>query len=89
MFEEKKECEREANLNSEVVEKLREVYKKYIAPEEVFYYIYGIFYSSIYREKYKEFLKIDFPRIPFTSDYDLFIQIGKFGEKLINLHLFK
>jgi len=41
--------------------------------------IYGIFYSNIYRETYAEFLKIDFPRVPFTADYDLFKKLGKLG----------
>ncbi|NOZ63072.1 MAG: DNA methyltransferase, partial [Calditrichaeota bacterium] len=53
------------------------------------YYIYGIFYSNIYRATYAEFLKIDFPRVPFTADYKLFKTMGKFGKKLTDLHLLK
>ena len=44
-------------------------------------------YSNIYREKYAEFLKIDFPRVPFTKNYELFKQIGSLGKELISLHL--
>jgi hypothetical protein len=58
-------------------------------PEQVFYYIYAVLFSNHYREKYKENLKIDFPRIPFTSDYELFIEMGKLGERLAALHLMK
>ncbi len=58
-------------------------------PEGVFYYIYGVLYSSVYREKYAAFLKIDFPRIPFTGDYDVFMEMSRIGEKLVNLHLLK
>jgi hypothetical protein len=57
--------------------------------EQVFYYIYAVLFSNFYREKYKENLKIDFPRIPFTSDYGLFIEMGKLGERLAALHLMK
>ncbi len=59
------------------------------SPEQVFYYIYAVLFSNLYREKYKENLKIDFPRIPFTSDYGLFIEMGKLGERLAALHLMK
>lgn len=61
----------------------------YISPEEIFYYIYAILYSNIYRLKYQEFLKIDFPRIPFTKDYSLFKELGELGRELVNFHLLK
>jgi hypothetical protein len=32
---------------------------------------------------------MDFPRIPFTNDYDLFIKLGKLGKQLADLHLLK
>jgi len=51
------------------------------------YYIYALLYSRSYREKYREYLAIDFPRIPFTSDYTLFKLMAQFGEKLTELHL--
>ena len=57
--------------------------------EAIFYYIYAILYSNVYREKYQEFLKIDFPRIPFTKDYHLFQALAQRGEQLVNLHLLK
>lgn len=46
-------------------------------------------YSNIYRKTYAEFLKIDFPRVPFTADYDLFKKMGELGKQLVNLHLLK
>jgi predicted helicase len=58
-------------------------------PEAIFYYIYAILYSKIYREKYQEFLKSDFPRISFTSDYQTFQHISVLGEQLVELHLLK
>jgi len=57
--------------------------------EAIFYYIYAVLYSNIYREKYKEFLKSDFPRIPFTSDYQTFQHLAILGEQLVELHLLK
>ena len=57
--------------------------------KDIFYYIYAVLYSNTYRTKYAEFLKIDFPRVPFTKDYQLFIQLGKHGKQLADLHLLK
>lgn len=62
----------------------------FIQPAEaIFYYIYAILYSNLYRQKYQEFLKIDFPHIPFTKDYALFKNLAELGEELANLHLLK
>ncbi len=84
MFEKRK-----PNLNPELVKSLAEAYGEEPAPEEIFYYIYGVLYSNIYRIKYAEFLKIDFPRVPFTKVYELFNTIGKYGSKLVELHSLK
>ncbi len=81
--------ERKPNLNPKLLESLAQAYGKGPTPEEIFHYIYGVLYSNIYRTKYAEFLKIDFPRVPFTRNYELFSTIGKHGSKLINLHLMK
>jgi len=64
-------------------------YGKKPTPEDILYYIYGVFYSTVYRETYTEFLKIDFPRVPFTANYDLFKAMGKLGKKLADLHMLK
>lgn len=77
------------NLSPAFVEKLTKEYKKTPSPEDIFYYIYAVLYSNTYRTKYAEFLKIDFPRVPFTNDYKLFKKMGEYGEKLVNLHLLK
>jgi predicted helicase len=57
------------------------------APEQIFDYIYAILHSSSYREKYKEFLKIDFPRIPYPQNAEQFEKLAALGEKLRKLHL--
>jgi len=56
-------------------------------PEDVLSYIYAIFHSRTYRERYAEFLKIDFPRVPLISDADLFRKLVYLGRELIALHL--
>ena len=56
-------------------------------PEAIFYYIYAIFHSPTYRTRYAEFLKIDFPRVPLTSNDELFRQLATYGEELVALHL--
>jgi predicted helicase len=60
-----------------------------VSPEQILYYCYAVLYSNTYREKYAEFLKIDFPRIPFTGDYKLFLQMAALGDDLTQLHLLK
>ncbi|MCU0286879.1 MAG: N-6 DNA methylase [Acidobacteria bacterium] len=60
-----------------------------ITAEDIFYYIYAVLYSNIYREKYAELLKIDFPRVPFTNDYVLFSELGQLGKVLAEIHLMK
>jgi predicted helicase len=55
--------------------------------EEIFYYIHSVLYSPTYRTRYEEFLKIDFPRIPLTSDNDLFKTLSRLGSELVSLHL--
>lgn len=54
--------------------------------EKVFAYIYAILHASSYRNRYAEFLKGDFPRIPITSDQRLFARLTKLGSELIEIH---
>ena len=56
-------------------------------PEDVFAYMYAIFYSPTYRTRFAEFLKIDFPRLPLTSNVNLFRELCGLGERLVTLHL--
>lgn len=58
-------------------------------PDEVkvFDYIYGVLHSPDYRETYREFLKIDFPRVPYPRDPATFAQVSAKGEALRRLHL--
>ena len=62
---------------------------KTFAPEDIFNYIYATFHSPIYRQRYAEFLKIDFPRVPLTSNKQLFWELATKGDRLVQLHLMK
>ncbi|PJA13059.1 DNA methyltransferase, partial [Candidatus Dojkabacteria bacterium CG_4_10_14_0_2_um_filter_Dojkabacteria_WS6_41_15] len=56
-------------------------------PLDVLDYVYAILHSPTYRERYKEFLKFDFPRIPFTSDQKLFWSLVEKGRVIRQNHL--
>jgi predicted helicase len=56
-------------------------------PEDVFAYMYAVFHSPTYRSRYAEFLKVDFPRLPLTSDAELFDALCKIGDSLLAVHL--
>ncbi len=57
--------------------------------EEIFYYMYAILHSPTFRKKYAELLKMDFPRIPFTPDLNIFQKLSHLGEELAQKHLLK
>ncbi|MFZ4591818.1 MAG: type ISP restriction/modification enzyme, partial [Ignavibacteria bacterium] len=57
------------------------------APIDILDYIYAVLHSPAYREKYKEFLKIDFPRVPYPKDKNTFWSLVKLGSELRQIHL--
>ncbi len=61
--------------------------KKTFGPEDVFDWIYGVFHSPQYRQRYAEFLKIDFPRVPMPRDLRQFAEVCEIGRELVALHL--
>jgi predicted helicase len=86
------------NLNSEIIntisEKLslkftdeKESGSDAYAPIDVLDYINAVLHSPSYREKYKEFLKIDFPRIPYPKDKTTFLKLVAFGKEIRQIHL--
>jgi hypothetical protein len=62
-------------------------FKKTVSALDVFNYMYAIFHSPTYRQRYAEFLKMDFPRLPLTSDKLLFKQLTELGGQLVKIHL--
>lgn len=89
---------RKPNLNMDIVKSLettlglsftpeKENTEGTFAPIDILDYIYGVLHSNKYRTKYKEFLKIDFPRIPYPASADYFFKIAKLGKELREIHL--
>ncbi len=72
---------------SAALKKIISSYQTELSNEKILGYIYSILYSPTYRSKYAEFLKIDFPRIPFTEDKKLFKELSELGNDLIKVHL--
>ena len=75
-----------SNLNPQIVQEIESKVGE-TTPESIFDYIYGILHSPSYREKYREFLKIDFPRVPYPENKEKFEYYRKYGEQLRKLHL--
>lgn len=79
------------NIKPEIFQLLKDKYGNSIeiTPEAILGYIYAVLHSPSYREKYKDFLKTDFPRIPFCEDFATFERMSALGWELINAHLMK
>ncbi|MBU1422041.1 MAG: N-6 DNA methylase, partial [Bacteroidetes bacterium] len=77
---------RVSNLKKEIGDEIEKNVGK-VSPEDIFDYIYAVLHSPSYREKYKEFLKIDFPRVPYPKDVKSFKKLVAFGTELRLLHL--
>jgi predicted helicase len=75
------------NIDEKFYRKLSEAYGVKPVPEELLHYVYAILYANSYRTKYAEFLRLDFPRIPFTNDVGHFRRVAGLGERLAALHL--
>lgn len=86
------------NLNPEIVKQIsdglgltftneKEEIPNTFAPIDLLDYIYAVLHSPTYREKYKEFLKIDFPRVPAPLDHEMFWKLVKLGGEIRQIHL--
>ena len=98
LFGEQEEEPRKPNLKKEIVaqiaQKLGLVFtdekiqkKGTFAPIDILDYIYAVLHSPKYREKYKEFLKIDFPRVPYPADAKTFWELVNLGSQIRQIHL--
>jgi predicted helicase len=90
--------ERKPNLNMEIVDKIADGLglkfakekvdtERTFAPIDLLDYIYAVLHSPSYRDKYKEFLKIDFPRIPYPENAEIFWKLVSKGGELRQIHL--
>ncbi|MBK9015417.1 MAG: hypothetical protein IPM82_15905 [Saprospiraceae bacterium] len=66
---------------------LQDAYKQNFSPIDLLDYIYAVLHSPSYRERYKEFLKIDFPRVPYPQDADTFWKLVRLGSEIRQLYL--
>lgn len=74
------------NFRDEFINFISIKYNSKPEPEEIINYIYAILYSNIYRKRYNEFLKTEYPKIYFTPDFEKFNIISKLGSELIKIH---
>jgi len=93
------QTKREPNLNPEFIKAVSDKLdlnfiedgkgdlEETFGPEDIFNYAYAVFHSPTYRSRYAEFLKIDFPRLPLTSNRELFKALVAEGSELVSLHL--
>ena len=90
--------ERTPNLNADIVKQIteklgftftneKEDSKNTFAPIDILDYVYAVLHSPSYREKYKEFLKIDFPRVPYPKNQESFWQLVELGAEIRKTHL--
>lgn len=80
---------RTANFNAAELKKLTVNLTREYAPEDILDYIYAVLHSPKYRETYKEFLKMDFPRVPAPASQAEFNRLVGLGRELRELHLMK
>ena len=78
---------RENNTSNNPVNPVNPVQK--LSPEDIFHYVYAVLHTPSYRSRYREFLKVDFPRIPYPSSAEEFRRLASIGEKLVAVHLLK
>ncbi|MEI6881796.1 MAG: type ISP restriction/modification enzyme [Bacteroidota bacterium] len=90
--------DRVPNLNSDIINEIsNKIGLKFTSekgnindtftPIDVLDYVYAVLHSPTYREKYKEFLKIDFPKIPYPKDKDTFWKLVTLGGEIRKIHL--
>ncbi|WP_319201928.1 type ISP restriction/modification enzyme [uncultured Ilyobacter sp.] len=94
-----KGCNREPNLKLDIIDEISKKIKiiftkeketgETFAPIDILDYVYAVLHSPSYREKYKAFLKIDYPKVPYPKNLKEFNELVAIGSKLRDLHLMK
>ncbi len=80
------QTERRPNLSDAFVAALKAAQGRAISPEDTLAYLYAVLHTPGYRQRYADFLRRDFPRVPLTGNPELFAQLTKLGHELIGLH---
>jgi predicted helicase len=81
--------DRNENISSELRTFIDSSYKHHYTPEEILGYIYAIVYAPTYRARYAEFLRTDFPRVPFPQKAKDFERLSLLGWALVQAHLLR
>ena len=68
---------------------INNLYGEEHAPEKILGCIYAILHSPDYRRRYGEFLRMDFPRIPFPDSNTEFLRLANIGGELMSAHLLR
>ncbi len=64
-------------------------HREVITPKDIFHYVYAVLHSNVYRRRYAEQLKLDFPWIPYPKGKDDFRNLAKLGKELVAIHLMR
>jgi predicted helicase len=64
-------------------------YDHHYPAQEIFGYVYSVLHAEAYRERYAEFLRIDFPRVPFAEERPAFERLSRLGWELVEAHLMR
>ena len=82
--------QRRENISLSFREYLTQRYpRSEITPEQILAYVYAILHDTNYRQHYQEFLKYNFPRIPFPNKFQNFAKLSNLGQKMIDVHMLK
>ena len=77
----------ESRLGLQFIEEGNCNLRETFGPEDIFYFMYAVFHSPTYRQRYDQFLRVDFPRVPIIDDVELFRALVGKGQQLTQLHL--
>lgn len=79
--------EKRPNLAPSIISEIAAKIGRDPSPEESFDWVYGVLHTPEYRERYAEFLKVDFPRVPYPADGEEFAEVARLGRALRECHL--
>ena len=77
------------NFTPEFREFIDKKYNEHFEPRVILGYIYAVLFHKGYRERYLDFLKIDFPKVPFVDSKEKFLELSRLGSELIDVHLMR
>ena len=70
-----------------ILKRAQDNYGKKVTKEDIFYYVYGLLHSPIYRNKFAADLKKMLPRIPLVEEPKKFRAFSSAGRGLAELHI--